>query len=86
MECGNYLIYFGVELGAAGLVAGLVAGRRTAALGADGVVFAAGGGAATPETALYASITGLVIFTESAAQSTGLCCCETSITTAYPFC
>lgn len=51
-ECGNYLSYFGVELGAAGLVAGLVAGRRTAALGAEGVVLAAGGGAGTPEAAL----------------------------------
>src|SRR5881227_182911 len=76
--------YFGVELGVCGFGAagGVVVrcGAVTFAVGGEPAGFAAGG--ATPEITLYASITGLVMSTDCAAQSTGLCCDETSITTA----
>ena len=69
-----------MAVGAAGH-RGAVTEFEPVAAGAFGVV-----GAGTPETTLYASITGLVISTDVAAHRTGLDCDDTSITTANPFC
>lgn len=89
MKSGNLNSYFGVVVGEveaglaeAGVAPGVVAGRRGAVTEPAGEgAEVLGGGAGTPETMLYASITGLVMSVDGAAQSTGLDCDETSMTT-----